>query len=37
MSDLINLILQHLKQCSRLEAEKVLDYILLLERLRAFR
>ena len=37
MDDLIKTILHHLEGCSRQEAEKVLAYILMLERLRAFR
>ena len=36
MDDLIKTILRHLEGCSQLEAEKVLAYILMLERLRAF-
>ena len=37
MEELIKTILHHLEGCSRQEAEKVLAYILMLERLRAFR
>lgn len=37
MEDLIQTILAHIEGCSRQEAEKVLSYILMLERLRAFR
>ena len=37
MDDLMKTILRHLEGCSRQEAEKVLAYILMLERLRAFR
>lgn len=36
MDDLIKTILLHLEGCSRQEAEKVLAYILMLERLRAY-
>lgn len=36
MDDLIKTILAHLDGCSRMEVEKVLSYILMLERLRAF-
>lgn len=36
MDDLIRTILAHIEGCSRQEAEKVLAYILMLERLRAF-
>ena len=36
MDDLIKTILQHLEGCSRLDVEKVLAYVLMLERLRAF-
>ena len=36
MDDLIKTILAHLDGCSLMEAEKVLAYILMLERLRAF-
>ena len=37
MDDLIKTILAHIEECSRQEAEKVLAYILMLERLRVFR
>ena len=36
MDDLLKTILHHLGGCSRQEAEKVLAYILMLERLRVF-
>lgn len=36
MEDLIKTILAHIEGCSRQETEKVLAYILMLERLRSF-
>ena len=36
MDDLIKTILAHLDGCSRQETEKVLAYVLMLERMRAF-
>ena len=36
MDDLIKTISHHLEGCSRQEAEKVLAYVLMLERMRAF-